>query len=112
IKGLIRKMLMTRARSMPLRFERTIELRGDDLVVRDRIALNGGVRVRRLLLGDEIPVRYVPQSRYFQPQELDVSGTWLAEDALERLNADRQLLVMRAIRPEQGKPTVAIQLET
>ncbi len=111
IKGLIRKMLMTRASSMPLRFERTIDLQGDTLVVRDRITLDGGVRVQRLLLGDEIPVRYVPQSRYFQPQELDVSGTWLEEDALERLNADRRLLVTRTIRPEQGEATVAIQLE-
>jgi len=107
IKGLIRNMLMTRARKMPMCFERTIELQGDGLLVCDTIELQGDVRVRRMMVGDEIPVRYVPQSRYFQPQELDVRGDWLPEKALERLNTERRLVVTRKVVSERAGTTVS-----
>jgi hypothetical protein len=97
VKGLIRKMLMTRAQAMPLRFERRIDLEDDELAVTDTIELEGEARVRRLLVGDEMPVRYVPQSRYFQPQELDVAGYPVPEEMIDRLNADRRLVIKRKL---------------
>ncbi len=53
----------------------------DDLTIIDVLSLEN-TRVRRLLIGDEMPVRYVPQSRYFQPQELDVAGWNAPPDAV------------------------------
>ncbi len=35
-----------------------------------------GTRVKALSVGDEFFVRYVPQSRYFQSQELDIEA-WI-----------------------------------
>jgi hypothetical protein len=98
IKGLIRKLLMTQAKSMPLQFNRAIEIQGEDLIVTDTIELEGGARVRRLLIGDEMPIRYVPQSRYFQPQELDVLG-WMAPDEfIDKLNNDRKASIRRSAK--------------
>jgi hypothetical protein len=102
-KGLIRKLLMTRAARAPARCHRTITLAGDDLVIRDVIEMDPGARVRRFLIGDELPLRYVPQSRYFQPQELDVEG-WLAPDeAVARLNRQGRLTVTRTLRDGQAR---------
>jgi hypothetical protein len=100
IKGLIRKRLMTRAEAMPLGFKREIELAGDDINVTDTIELVGGARVGRLLIGDEMPVRYVPQSRYFQPQELDVAGYWATAEEIGQLNERRRLVVRRTLNLE------------
>lgn len=98
IKGLIRKLLMTRAETMPMRFRREINFAGDALEIHDTLTLEGGAKVRGVLLGDEIPVRYVPQSRYFQPQELDVEGTWLTPEQLSKLIAERSITITRSSR--------------
>jgi hypothetical protein len=100
IKGLIRKLLMTKAKTAPLRFARSIEIREDDVQVTDVIELTGGGRVKRLILGDEIPVRYVPQSRYFQPQELDVSGYCAPQEVVDKLNQNRLLCIRRRVQPQ------------
>lgn len=97
-KGLIRAVLMTQARRTPVRFERRISILPDGLEVSDEIALAPGARVSRLKVGDDIPLRYVPQSRYFQPQELEVEGLDLGEAALDRLNRDGRLKVRRRVR--------------
>ena len=98
MKGLIRRLLMTRAARTPLGFRRQILWEGEELIVTDELVLKQA-RIRRLLIGDEMPVRYVPQSRYFQPQELDVEG-WIApREALARLNQHGRLTVRRRITP-------------
>lgn len=111
IKGLIRRLLMTRARAEPVTFERRIDFEGDHLLLTDQIRLTGSVRVRRLLLGDEMPVRYVPQSRYFQPQELDVTGWTAPPEVVRGLNVRRCLAVRRRIGPDGGLAEVQINPE-
>lgn len=111
IKGAIRKLLMTRAATMPLRFKRQIHFQGDDITLIDTVQLSGHVRVTRLLIGDEMPVRYVPQSRYFQPQELDVTGWWAPAEALDLLNVNGRLVVRRLIRLEEGAAAVGVRYE-
>lgn len=100
LKGLIRKLLMTRAATMPMTFKREIRFEGEEIIVTDCIELSGSAMVERLLLGDELPLRYVPQSRYFQPQELDVKGVWLPEKDLAKLNGERRLTMVRRLRPD------------
>ncbi|MCE5229523.1 hypothetical protein LLG95_07995 [bacterium] len=97
MKGLIRRLLMTQAKPMPVRFARQIQWNGNELLVTDLLEINE-TRVRRLLIGDEMPVRYVPQSRYFQPQELDVSGWTAPPEAIEKLNRNGKLTVRRRVK--------------
>lgn len=97
MKGLIRRLLMTQAKPMPVQFSREIQWDRDDLTIIDVLSLEN-TRVRRLLIGDEMPVRYVPQSRYFQPQELDVAGWNAPPDAVALLNRNRKLTVRRRVR--------------
>ncbi len=103
IKGWIRKLLMTYAASAPLAFGREVTWDDGDIAVTDTIELTGGMKVSRLQLGDELPVRYVPQSRYFQPQELDVRGVMLTTDQLGELNSSGKLVVKRGSKLNQNK---------
>jgi hypothetical protein len=98
IKGWIRKLLMTHASPVPLKFKREISWDEEDVRVTDTLELLDGSQVVRLQLGDELPIRYVPQSRYFQPQELDVSGVMLSPDQLRALNSTGKLVVERSSR--------------
>lgn len=102
-KGLIRKLLMLGTRPMPLRFERHVHWEGDTVVIEDTILLEGSARVKRLTIGDDFPVRYVPQSRYFQLDELEVEGRELDEDAIRRLHEDRRLVLRRRVEPGPGE---------
>ena len=93
LKGLIRNLLMTGRKPMPVRFERRIQFTQEGLEISTEIRLDKSVEVDGLQIGDEFPARYVPQSRYFQPQELDVRGRLLSPKELEQLNRTRTLIV-------------------
>jgi hypothetical protein len=92
-KGLIRRLLMLGAKKMPLSFRRRISMDDRQVTVTTQVTLRGTARVRRLRVGDEFHVRYVPQSRYFQPQELSVSGKDLTDEQLDRLNSSHPVTV-------------------
>ncbi|MBN2328788.1 MAG: hypothetical protein JXR73_16735 [Candidatus Omnitrophica bacterium] len=93
LKGLIRNLLMTGKKPLPIRFERCIRLLKDGIEVSTQIWLEQSVEAAGLQIGDEFPARYVPQSRYFQPQELDVRGRLLSPKELEKLNRTRSLRI-------------------
>lgn len=84
LKGAIRRSLILGARRSRLRFVREIRIGTDGVTIEDRL---GGARpgmVTSVRLGADIPVRYVPQSRFFQPQDLaDSSIEMTPEDLLE-----------------------------
>ncbi|MGC9330046.1 MAG: hypothetical protein ACP5I1_20590, partial [Candidatus Hinthialibacter sp.] len=61
--------------------------------VSTEIWLEQSVEAAGLQIGDEFPARYVPQSRYFQPQELDVHGRLISPKELEKLNRTRSLRI-------------------
>lgn len=97
LKGRIRKSLILGRRPVPCRFERTIEFREDHLTITDRLANPSRLQFRRLLLGGEVPVRYVPQSRFFQPSELQSRSEQTSPEDLKRLNAGETLQVTRTV---------------
>lgn len=103
LKGWIRNLLMLGAKPTPVRFKRVITLERDMLTVETLTLLDSGGRVGSLQCGDEFPARYVPQSRYFQPQELDVRGQSHSVEEIAMLNGERQLLFIE--RYSQGDPT-------
>jgi len=91
LKGNIRKVLMLGRRPIPVRFRRSLHLDEQGITLHDQIQTDGQTRFTALSLGDEFFVRYVPQSRYFQSQELGISG-WQAEPQhLDALNQGTQL---------------------
>ncbi|MBU1701844.1 MAG: hypothetical protein KJ927_15035 [Candidatus Eisenbacteria bacterium] len=102
IKGWIRKLLMLRSGIAPVQFTRKIIFEKDSCLMTDTIRLEPGVEVLKGTLGDEFSPRYVPQSRYFQSQELDVEGYDLTAEDLERLNHRRSLLITRTISYSEG----------
>ncbi len=93
LKGLIRKILMLGAKPLPMQYQRAITITDQRVEVKTTLKLEGTVKVNGLLTGDEFPARYVPQSRYFQPQELDVRGYRLSKEELQHLNQTRTVTV-------------------
>ncbi|MFN8547530.1 MAG: hypothetical protein U0527_06045 [Candidatus Eisenbacteria bacterium] len=101
IKGWIRNLLMTRSGQAPVEFTRRIRFEADAVVVEDEIRRKGPA-ITRLKLGDEFHVRYVPQSRYFQPQELAMRGHEVPPELLARLNREGRLVLKRKIDVHDG----------
>lgn len=102
LKGAIRKTLMLGRRPVPLQFRRSLYLVDGSLRLVDEVRYTEGavaVSLRRFAVGDEFFVRYVPQSRYFQHQELAVQSYPIAESYLAGLNDGRRLII------EQHLPT-------
>ncbi len=101
-KGWIRHLLMTRSGAARARFRRTLRFEDDRVTVTDRIERGGGPAFRRVKIGDDFSVRYVPQSRYFQRFELGVSGSYLSEEDLARLNREGVIEITRVLDARKG----------
>ncbi len=101
-KGWIRQLLMTRSGAAPARFRRTLRFANESVTVTDRIERGGGPAFRRVKIGDDFSVRYVPQSRYFQQFELGVSGSYLTEADITRLNREGVIEVTRVLDFKKG----------
>ncbi len=96
-------MLITKSKVVPISFQRDFKYNGDKLEVQDSIKLNSNENFERMMIGDEFFVRYVPQSMYFQNQELEVSGFMLDERAINKLNSKRELKIKRVIESNKGE---------
>lgn len=97
LKGRIRKTLILGRRPLPCMFTRSMEATDETLTITDELQNEGHLRFRRLLLGGEISVRYVPQSRFFQLHELQSAGQFLSPSELERVNRGERLRRVRNI---------------
>ncbi len=108
LKGGIRKTLMLGRRPMPLRFRRAWRIEDDALHLTDELQQTGEATLRALAVGDEFFVRYVPQSRYFQSQELDVQGHTILPESLEALNQGQNLVIEQTVAPDSQQLTNSV----
>ena len=105
LKGNIRKTLMLGQRPVPIRFSRCLRLEGEAITLTDELHLNGNASLTALSVGGEFFVRYVPQSRYFQSQELDTQGYMLDEYQIRALNDKQHLSIRQVIVPSDRQIT-------
>ena len=108
LKGYIRKSLILGRRPVSIRFQRRFHLDGQVISLTDTLRLEGKERFVKLSAGDEFFVRYVPQSRYFQSQELDVQGLKLESSQIDQLSVKRELQIKRTINVSTGKTEVVL----
>lgn len=99
LKGIIRNLFITKTKKASVEFRRKIVFNESDIGVEDMIKLKKSEKFVSLKIGDEFSVRYVPQSLYFQSQELDIGGFSLDLDALEKLNRNKETTFKRMINP-------------
>jgi hypothetical protein len=86
IKKQIRRALIVSAKKQPgYRFRREIEITDDAVIVRAELSVPPGSPIAKAGIGGEIHQRYVPQSRYFQSQELDIAPRMLTPHELTAL---------------------------
>ena len=86
LKAKIRKTLILGQRKIPVSFKRQLIIKGSEIVLSDELKILGKARLNKLSFGDEFFVRYVPQSRYFQSQELEITGDTLDVQAINEVN--------------------------
>ncbi len=97
LKGGIRKTLMLGRRPVPIRFRRSLRVEGETIHLIDELQREGDASLEALSVGDEFFVRYVPQSRYFQSQELDVQGHRLDTEQVQAFNQGQRLVIEQVI---------------
>lgn len=109
LKGAIRKTLMLGSRPVAIRLRRSFEFNDDGVTIVDHISKNDQkLTVRAMRAGGDFSVRYVPQSRFFQPHELQNH-----EFEVRVAESDfRRLLITKVVRFDQdGEPVVSMSLE-
>jgi hypothetical protein len=101
LKGRIRKSLMLGRRPVNVAFKRHFAWQSDSIEVTTEIWSTGGSVVHNLSVGDEFFVRYVPQSRFFQMQELDTAGYTLTADEIAKLNRGEHVTIRSVVGKKQ-----------
>lgn len=102
LKGLIRNLFITKSNDASIRFRREIKYENETIEVTDLIELETSKKIQSGKIGDEFSIRYVPQSLYFQSQELNIDGFYLEKDMINKLNHDKKLEVKRLINPTKN----------
>lgn len=100
LKGGIRKSMMLGRRPVGVFFRRRFERAGDAMSLTDEIWSDRALRITALSIGDEFFVRYVPQSRYFQSQELNVAAYRLTPAQIQDLNNGQRLKLRQNFDPQ------------
>jgi len=100
LKGWIRRRLILKQRQVPVWFRRSFRRRDGVCRLSTELEIRGPVRFARLMLGDEFFVRYVPQSMFFQRQELETSGEMIEADEIAAVNASGRLVRTRSWRTD------------
>ena len=90
LKGWIRNILITSDKKAPIHFRRSFKVSKDQLVLSDEVTWSLDVKFKSLSIGDEFFIRYVPQSRYFQSQELDTAGLVIDSKSLDIINDSKR----------------------
>ena len=88
LKGIIRKILMLGNRRLNIKFSRTINFESKKIKIIDQISFDKKVKFNFLSFGSDFFVRYVPQSRYFQSQELSAIKKGLNKTEIKKLNQE------------------------
>lgn len=91
IKGTIRDLLMTKSSKAPVTFERRFTFTDEAVTVMH--AVTAKKRITHLRIGGQFAARYVPQSRYFQHEELIDRYYIASSEELETLNRDSKLSI-------------------
>lgn len=90
LKGWIRKILMLGNRPININFKRSFKINDKNIQIKDSVNNRSGVQFSRMIIGGEFFVRYVPQSRYFQSQELDINGYELNPNEIDEFNKNKK----------------------
>jgi hypothetical protein len=109
LKGNIRKTLMLGRRPVGVAFKRRLQLASSGITLTDTLWLTGTMHLVRLSAGDEFSVRYVPQSRYFQSQELAIQGYTLGATELHAINSGQVLHITQHLPISAEQHTAAPQ---
>jgi hypothetical protein len=103
LKGRIRGALMLGSRPIPVRFSRRFFWEDSRPALETEIQIEGKLSFSSVAVGDEFFVRYVPQSRYFQDQELGSNPVDVSEGSLlARLNRERSLGIRTLVGEDGG----------
>jgi hypothetical protein len=103
LKGLIRNLLIFGNKKSKVKFSRTIGFSGKNIEINDKIQNTSGKDLKRFRVGDEFFVRYVPQSMFFQPVELDIKGFEFNDHILKALNSEKVVELKREVDARTGK---------
>lgn len=89
-------------------FTRKLNICIGSITLKDTIKLEKQHSFKALTIGGEFSVHFVPQSRFFQSQELNISDINLDKEKLGLLNSKKQITIKQAIDLRTGERKVEI----
>ncbi len=95
IKGVIRRVLMTKSSRAPLEFERRFVFSNDSIAITHTVTAKK--KVTHLRIGGQFAARYVPQSRYFQAEELHNPHRIASPEEQAELNQNGRISLTDAV---------------
>ena len=89
LKGVIRNMIILKNKETANSFNTSVKIENSKITITNKIDLANNENITNMQLGGEFSVRYVPQSMYFQLQELDVLPKIFSSAEIKELNSKK-----------------------
>lgn len=91
-----------------INFSRKLNIYSSSITLKDTIKIEKNLLFQSLTIGGEFSVCFVPQSKFFQSQELNISNINLDNKYLEILNSKKQITVKQTIDLKSGEKNIQI----
>jgi hypothetical protein len=105
----VKDRMITSRRLLPLYIERRIQLEENSMQITDKLQLRGGARLCKLGRTPDASALHVASSRYYQPNEQKVEGTWRAEtECIEALNRGKVVAVATQVQLDGAQIEYAV----
>lgn len=100
VKKTLRKKVITRSKTVPIKFHRRFFFNEEKIEIEDEIDVKTNLSFDALMIGGKYSLIYIPSSRFFS-EHLDTEGYKLSDDELKELNVNKRILISREI-PSEG----------
>ncbi|MFY9457883.1 MAG: hypothetical protein WAP23_03065 [Candidatus Spechtbacterales bacterium] len=109
IKGIIRKAMITDSSKAQISFEREFNFDNNKITIVNKIRTQK--KIASIRIGGQFAVRYVPQSRYFQEEELRDAHWTASQKVLQMLNKKSEMVVGETFDKESLRTAFEIENE-
>ena len=90
---------------------KNIELKNAKINIKDQIILEKKEKISKIFVGGNFNVRYVPQSRYFEPLDLHSKPVSLDKEKLKQLYLKKRGKISRCFHFQENDKSFTLKVE-
>lgn len=98
LKKILRKKLILKSKTIPVKFTRQFNFNQKTIQIINELQIMNKIKFKSLSFNHKFSLIYVPSTRYFQQQQLELKTNRLKKEAINNLNKTKRLSLKEEIK--------------